>query len=283
MPSDHHDSPPEHSGADDPDESSSIGDSSLLAPPMSRRQPYNYTGPQAGPHDLQTVLNDLVTSSDPPIVFAPTRSLGPTATSSGPVRIVTHSEYSDAFTLPNPHSLSPHPFRLHGRVSPPNVPPPQQSLVYPDGYAPVESLPPQNYISSARTVPSSSAPFFPPGTSLFMQAQGATPPILGNPSPTTLVPSNSELARPPRFTFAPPGADVPADPVASATMTAPTSPRSWRERTKAKPDKSPQQPTQDRSRGRARSHSWSVVSSVSVLFRRRSGACIARFGDPVAC
>jgi hypothetical protein len=281
MPSDHHDSLPEHSEADDPDESSSIGDSSLLAPPMSRRQPYNYTGPQAGPHDLQTVLDDRVTSPDPPIAFATTRSLGSTAASSGPVRAVTHSEFSDVFTLPNPRPLSPHPPRLHVRVSPPNVPPPQQSLVYPDGYAPIESLPPQHYIPSTRTVPSSSAPFFPPGTSFLMQAQGATPTILGNPSPTTLVPSNSELARPPRFTFAPPGADVPADPVASVTTAPPTSPRSWRERTKAKPDKSSQQPMQDRSLGRTRSHSWSVVSSV--LFRRRSGACIALFGDSVAC
>jgi hypothetical protein len=245
------------------------------APPMSRRQPYNYIGPQAGRHELQTVLDDLVTSPDLPIPFAPTRSIGSAAAPSGPMHSVTHSEYSDVLTLPNPHPLSPHPPQLHGRASPPNVPPPQQSLVYPDGYAPVETLPPQNYISSTRTVPSSSAPFFPPGsrgTSIFRQTQGATPLISGNPSPTTLVPLNSELARPPRFTFAPPGANVPADTVASTTSAPPASPRSWRERAKAKHDKSSQQATQDSSGGRARSHSWSVVSSVSVLFRRRSGA-----------
>jgi hypothetical protein len=275
MPSDHHDSPPEPFGADDPDESSSIGDSSLLAPPMSHQR-YSYLGPQAGPHQLQSFLDDLVTSHDPPIALATTTmGIGSAAAYAGPMRTVAHSEYSDVLTLPNPLPHSPHPFRLHELVPPPNVPhPQQQTLVYPEGYAPAESLPPQNYISTARSVPSSSAAaFFPPGShgpSLFAQAQGATPPILGNPSPTTLVPPNSELARPPRFTFAPPGADVPADPVAIPTTTAsPTSPRSWREKARSKLDKtSQQQAAQDRSGGRVRSNSWSVVSSV---FRRRSG------------
>ena len=281
MPSDHHDSPPGQFEADDPDERSSIGDSSLLAPPTSsHRPPYNHSSLPTSPHELHSFLDELVTSSDPPIALATVMSLGSAAASSGPMRAVGHTEHSDGVTLPNPHSPSPHPSWLQdGPASPPDVPPPQQSLFYLDGYAPAESLPPQNYVSPVRTVPSSSAPFFPPGShgmSIYMQSQGAatsTPPILGTHNPTAFVPPNSELARPPRFTFAPPGADVPADPVASTaaaspTKSSPTSPRSWREKAKAKLDKTSHQSTPDRSGGRARSNSWSVFPSV---FRRRSG------------
>ncbi len=284
MPSDHHDSPPEQFEADDSDETSSIGDSSLLAPPTSHRHPYNYSGPHAGPHELQSFLNDLATSLDPPVPLATTMNQGSAMASSGPMRAATLSEYSDVFTLPNPHLRSPHQSRFHdGRVSPPNVPPPQQSLVSPDGYAPVESLPPQNYIPSARTGRSISAPIFPPRsrrTSLFVQSQGAAPPILGAPDPITFVPPNSELARPRRFTFAPPGVDVPADPITSPTSASPASPHSRREKAKAKLDKTSQQPTQNRSDGRARSYSWSVVPYV---FRRKSGVSMVRFDGPVAC
>ena len=281
MPSDHHDSPPDQFEADEQEERSSIGDSSLLAPPTSfRRPPYNYSSRPTGPHELHSFLDELVTSPDPPIALATVMSLGSAAASSGPMRAAGHTEHSDRVTLPNPHSPSPHPSWLQdGRASPPDVPLPRQSLFSPDGYAPAESLPPQNYIPPARTVPLSSAPFFPPGSHgipIYMQSQGAatsTPPILGIHSPTTFVPPNSELARPPRFSFAPPGADVPADPVASTaaaspTKSSPTSSRSWREKAKARLDKSSQQSTPDRSGGRARSHSWSVVPSV---FRRRSG------------
>ena len=281
MPSDHHDSPPDQFEADHPDERSSIGDSSLLAPPTSsRRSPFNYSSLPTGPHGLHSFLDELVTSPDPPIALATAMSFGSAAASSGPMRAVGHTEHSDGATLTNPHSPSPHPSWLqHGRASPPDVPQRQQSLFYLDGYAPLESLPPQNYVSPARTVPSSSAPFFPPGSHgmpIYMQSQGAatsTPPILGIHSPTTIIPPNSELARPPRFTFAPPGADVPADPVATTAAASPTNPsptssRSWRERARASFDRTSEQSTPDRSGGRARSHSWSVFPSV---FRRRSG------------
>lgn len=276
MASDHHDSPPGQFEADDLDERNSIGDSSLLAPPTSsHRMTFNYSSPPTDPHELLSFLDELVASSDRPIALATAMNLGSAAVSPHPMHAVGRTEHSDDVTLPNPHSPSPHPSWLqHGRATPPDVPLPQQSLFYSDGYAPPESLPPQNYVSPARTVPSTSAPFFPPGShgmSIYVQSQGpttSTPPI-----PRTFVPPNSELARPPRFTFAPPGADVPADPVASTaaaspTKSSPTGSRSWREKARAKLDKTSQQSTPDRSGGRARSHSWSVVPSV---FRRRSG------------
>ncbi|KAH9959988.1 hypothetical protein BC827DRAFT_428157 [Russula dissimulans] len=273
MPAGHYDSPPEPPETDDQDGSSSIGDSSLLAPPTSHRRQYSYSGPQRDPYELHSLLDGLATSHDPPGPLATTIfTLGSPAASSGLIRTVTHSDYLDGTTLPNPHPLSPHLSWLPGRVSPPMVPPPHQSLVYPDGYAPAESLPPQHYVSPARTVPPPSAPLFHPrsgGASLFSQAQVATPPNLA------VVPPNSELARTPRFTFAPPGTDVPADPIASTTAASPTSARSWRDKAKAKLDKTSQQLTQEGSSGRrARSNSWTVVSSV---FRRRSGVC--RFGS----
>jgi hypothetical protein len=282
MPLDH-DSPPGQFAADGHDESSSIGDSSLLAPPMSRRQPHDHSSPSPDPHELLSILDVLPTFHDPPASFAATLSPRSAAASLGPMRAVTHADHADGVALPNPHPLSPHLTWLHEHESPPNALPPLRPLVYSDGYAPAEGLPPQNYISpvTARPVPSSSlsAPFFPPGSGgpfLTSQARGATPPSLG---PIAIVPPNSEHAIFPRFTFAPPGADVPADPVPSATTASPKSARSWRDKGKSKHDKTSQQLTQEGSgrHGRARSNSWNVVSSV---FRRRSGMYIARVSEP---
>ncbi|KAH9979144.1 hypothetical protein BJV74DRAFT_135142 [Russula compacta] len=284
MSSDHHDHPPERSATDDRDESSSIGDSSLLAPPTSHRRTHDFSGLQPDPHEPQSFLDTLAAAHDLSTELATTLSIRSAAASSGPMHANIHSDHSDHFTLPNPHSISPHPFQSHGRASPPNDQLLQQSLVSGDYYAPVESLPPQNYIPPPRTE-SSSAPFFPPGTggtSLFSHARGATLPALSIPNPIAFVPPNSELARPPRFTFAPPGTEVPADPVASTSTTpaSPSSARSWRDKAKGKRDKTSQQPTQEGSGRRARSNSWTVVSAV---FRRRSGVCIARFSEHVVC
>jgi len=270
MPSDHHDSPPEQFAADDQDERSTIGDSSLLAPPMSHRQPHNYPGPQHDPHQLQSLLDGITTSHDPPVALATTLNPGSAGATLNSMR-ATHAGYPDGVTLPNPHPFSPHLSRVHGQAPQPIVPPPQRPLVYrDDGYAPAESLPPQHYISPTR-VPSPSAPYIRPGPRgaplFFLQAH--TPPALR--IQTAVVPPNSELARSPRFTFAPPGAYVSADPVSTtAPAASPTSVRSWRDKGKAKTDRA-RQPTQDGSLGRARSHSWTVVSSV---FRRRSGVYI---------
>ena len=280
MPADRHDSPPEPAEADEQDESNSIGDSSLLAPPTSHRQQYSYSGPQRDPHDLHSLLDSYPTSHDPPGALATTTfTLGSPATSSGPIRTVTHSDYPNGAIMPNPHPLSPH-LSLPDRVSPPIVPPPHQSLVLPVGYAPAESLPPQNYVSPTRSVPSSSAPIFHPrsgGASLFSQVQGVTPLDL---SLTAVVPPNSELAQTPRFTFAPPGADVPADPITSPMAASPTSARSWRERAKAKFERTSQQPTPEGSGRRPRSNSWTVVSSV---FRRRSGVYMFGLANSLVC
>lgn len=279
MPSDHHDSPPDQFDVVDQDESSSIDDSSLLSPPMSHRQPHNYQGPQPDLHQPQSFLDDVTTLHDPPIALATTLNPGSAGAPIGPMHATTHTDHLDDITLPNPHPLSPHLPWMHGHAPLPNVSPPQQQpLVYrDDGYAPVESLPPQNYLPSARAVPSSSAPHNRTGSrgaSFFLQGQGQgiTPPVLS--IQTAVVPANSELARSPRFTFAPPGAYVPADPIVSTTAVpaSPTSARSWRDKGKGKTDRGPRQPTQEESVGRARSHSWTVVSSV---FRRRSGVYIA--------
>ena len=278
MPSDHHESPPVPFAPDDPDESSSIGDSSLLAPPMSHRQLQPYPGPQSDLQGLHSFIDDHSVLHDPSATLATTTIPGSPPVHSISMRAVTHSEYPDGISMPNSQALSPHTTWFHARTPPSNGPP-QQSVVYSDGYAPAGSLPPQNYIVQARTMPSLSAP--PPasrGTSLLSQAHLPAPPVINIPSPTVVVPPNSELARPPRFTFAPPGADVPADPIVSPTTVSPTSARSRRERAKGKPDKA-SQPTQEGSDRRARSHSWSVVPSV---FRRISGVCIVRFSKPVA-
>jgi hypothetical protein len=286
MPSDHHDSPPEQFEADDQDERSSIGDSSLLAPPMSHRQPHNYPGPQHDPHQLQSFLDGITTSHDPPVAHATTLNPGSAGGTLNPMRTIAHSDYPDGVTLPNHHPRSPHLSWMHGQAPLSIVPPPQQQPLFyrDDGYAPAESLPPQNYVSPTR-VPSPSAPYIRPGSRgaplFFLQAQGVTPPALR--IQTAVVPPNSELARSPRFTFAPPGAYVPADPIVSTNVApaSPTSARSWRDKGKGKTDRAPRQSTQEESVGRARSHSWTVVSSV---FRRRSGVYIVwLFGDPVAC
>jgi hypothetical protein len=275
MPSDYHDSPPEEFDADGQEERSSIGNFTLLSPPMPHRQPYNYPGPQPDPHQPLSFLDGITNSYDPPIALATTLNPGSAVAPSGPMHGITHTDYSDGLTLPNPHPPSPHPPWMHGQASLPNVPPPQQQPLYRgDGYAPAENLPPQNYISSIRIAPSSGAPYFRPGsrgTSLFLRRQGVSPPVLC--IQTAVVPPNSELARPPRFTFAPPGAYVPADPIVLTTA-APASPKSahsFRDKGKTRFDRTPLQPTQEGSLGRARSHSWTVVSSV---FRRRSGVYI---------
>src|SRR6266702_5377971 len=273
MLSDYHESPPDGPAVDEhDDESSSIGDSSLLAPPPSHRPLHPHLFPQSDPQGLHS----FVEAHDPSVSLSATAVFGPTAAPSSPNPAITYPEYSDGNSLPNPLPLSPHPSWLHGHgripPPPPNIVPAPQPVVSPDGYAPAESLPPQNYISPARTMPRLSLPFYPPashGTSLL--TLGAAPPTHGVTSPTAVVPPNSELARPPRFTFAPPGADVPADPVVSATGPSPTSGRRRdKEKAKGKTDKA-SQPVAEGSGSRARSNSWSVVSSV---FRRKSGLWI---------
>jgi hypothetical protein len=263
------------SAADDPDDGSSIGDSSLFAPPTSHRQLPPYTVPE---HDLQgvhTLVDDLSNSHDPPTTLATTAVFGSPLVPSVPLRAMAHTHYPDETSMPISRPLSPHASRLPG---PSNGPPLQQLVIYPDGYAPVETLPPQNYIVPARMAPPLSAPPFYPashGTSLLSQPHSASPPFS---SPTVAVPPNSELARPPRFTFAPPGAYVPADPVVVATTGSPSSSaggRNKRERAQGKPEKALQQ-TQEILGNRVRSNSWSVSS----IFRRKSGVCIVLASGP---
>jgi hypothetical protein len=271
MPSDYRDSPPEEIDADGQDEGSSIGNLSLLSPPMSHRQPHNYSGPQPDPHHPQSFLDGFTTLHDLPIPLATNLNPGSAVAPLALMHGITRNDYSDDPTLSNPHSPSPHPPWMRGQAPLPNVPPPQQQTLYrDDGYAPAENLPPQNYIPSTRIAPSSGTSYIRPssrGASLFLrrQGQGVSPPVL-----SIQVPPNSELARSPRFTLAPPGAYVPADPIVYATA-APASPKSahsFRDKGKTRFDRTPRQPTQEGSLGRARSHSWTVVSSV---FRRRSG------------
>ena len=276
MPSDNHDTPPEEFDADDQEERSSIGNLSLLSPPMPHRQPHNYPGPQPDPHQPQSFLDGITTSHDPPVALATTLNSGSAVAPSNPMHGITHTDYSDGLALPNPHPPSPHPPWMHGQAPLPNVPPPQQQPLYrDDGYAPAENLPPQNYISSTRIAPSSGTPYIRSGSrgaSLFLRRQGVSPPDLS--IQTTVVPPNSELARSPRFTFAPPGDYVPADPIVCTTA-APASPKSahsFRDKGRTRFDLTPRQPTPEGSLGRARSNSWTVVSSV---FRRRSGVYIA--------
>ena len=274
MPSEYHDSPPEEFDADDQEERSSIGNFSLLSPPIPRRQSHNYPGPQPDLHQPQSFLDGIATSYDPPVALATTLNPNSVVAPSIPMHGITHTDHSVDPALPNPHPRSPHPPWMHGQAPLPNIPPPQQQPLYRgDGYAPAENLPPQNYISSTRIAPSTGAPYTRSGsrgTSLFLQrqGQGVSPP--GLTIQTAVVPPNSELARSPRFTFAPPGAYVPADPIVSTTA-APASPKSaysFRDKGKTRFDLTPRQPTQEGTVGRARSHSWTVVSSV---FRRRSG------------
>ena len=276
MPSDYHDSPPEEFDADDQEERSSIGNLSLLAPPMPNRQSHNYPGPQPDLYQPQSFLDGITTSYDPPVAVATTLNLGSAVAPSGPMHEIIRTDHSDGLALPYPPSLSPHPPWMHGQALLPNNPPPlQQPLYGDDGYAPAENLPPQNYISSTREVPSSGAPYIRQGSRgapLFLRRQGVSPPVLS--IQTAVVPPNSELARSPRFTLAPPGAYVPADPITSTTA-APASPksaRSFRDKGKTRLDRTPRQPTQEGSSGRARSHSWTVVPSV---LRRISGVYIA--------
>ncbi|KAI9431490.1 hypothetical protein H4582DRAFT_1239976 [Lactarius indigo] len=273
MPSDHHESPPNGPAVDEhDDESSSIGDSSLLAPPTSHRHLQSRPFPQPDPQGLHS----FVEAHDPSLSLSATAVFGPMAAPPGPISAITYPEYSDGNSLPDPPPLSPHPswLRGHRRTPPPpfNIVSAPQPVVSLDGYAPIEGLPPQNYISPTRTMPRLSMPFYPPtsqGASLL--TLGTAPPTHGVSSPTAVVPPNSELARPPRFTFAPPGADVPADPVVSATGPSPTSGRRRdKEKAKGKFDKA-SQPVAEGSSRRARSNSWSVVSSV---FRRKSGSWI---------
>ena len=261
MPSDHHESPPDDPAVDEHGENNSISDSSLLSPPTSHRhpqQPHSFP-----PHSFVEVAHDPSVTPSATAVFDSSAAAAPSGLA-----------YPDDFFLPNPHPLSPHSSLLRGHAhSPPSpptiIPAPQQPVISLSGYAPADRLPPQNYISSARTMPRLSIPFFPPtshGTSLL--TPGAAPPAHGVPSPTALVPLNSELARPPRFTFAPPGANVTPDPVVSATGPSPTSGRKRdKEKSKGRIDKV-LQPVEERSDRRTRSNSWSVVSSV---FRRKSG------------
>ena len=281
MPSDPHDSPERFEDDDSAHGSSSIGNSSLLAPPMSHRQPHNYLGPQHEPRQLQPFLDNFTISQSPSLALATTMNPGSTGATLNSMRVINDIEYSNDVVVTNPDPLSPHASWMHGQAPLPNVSPPQrQPLVYRSGYARPETIPPQNYVHPARTVPASSASFVRPGSRgvpALLQAQGVTPPVL---SIQTVVPPNSELARPPRFTFAPPGAYVLADPITSTTAgpPSPASARSWRDKGRVKIDQAALQPTLEGSAGRARSHSWTVFPSV---FRRRSGECIAWFfGDP---
>ena len=281
MPSDYHDSSPEEFDADDQEERSSIGNFSLLAPPMPRRQLHNYPGPQLDLHQPQPFLDGVTTSYEPPVALATTLNTGSAVAPSGSMHGIIHTDHSDALTLPNPHPPSPHPPWIHGPAPLPSVPPPQHQPLYrDDAYAPAENLPPQNYIAT-RVAPPSGAPYIRPGSrgaSLFLQQRrGVSPPVLS--IQTAVVPPNSELARSPRFTFAPPGAYVPADPVVSM-IAVPASPksarsaRSFRDKGKTRFDLPPRQPAQEGSLGRARSQSWTGWAVVSV-FRRRSGVYIA--------
>lgn len=267
MPSDHHESPPDDPAPDEHDERNSISDSSLLSPPTSHRpNPF----PHSDPHSFVEAAHDPSVTPTATAVFEST-----TAPSSG-MRDVPYPEYSDDVFLPNPHPLSPHPSwfpeHLHSPPPPPSILPAPQPVISLSGYAPAEILPPQNYISTTETMPRLAIPFYPPtshGTSLL--SPGAAPPAhgVGVSSPTAVVPPNSELARPPRFTFAPPGAHVPADPVVSAAAPSPTSGRKRdKEKWKVRIDKASQSVAEG-SGGRTRSNSWSVVSSV---FRRKSGS-----------
>jgi hypothetical protein len=267
MLSDHHESPPDEPAADEHDnESSPISDSSLLAPPTSHRHLQSHPFPQSDPQGLHS----FVEAHDPSV------SLSATVAPPGPRPAITYPEYSDDISLPNPHPLSPHLSWLHGHgrtpTPPPNILPAPQPVVSQGGYAPAESLPPQNYISRGRTMPRLTVPFYPPpshgASALTLSAATPTHDV---PSPTAVVPPNSELARPPRFTFAPPGTDVPADPVVSPTGPSATSGRRRdKEKAKGKNDKASQSVAEGSS-SRTRSNSWSVVSSV---FRRRSGLWI---------
>jgi hypothetical protein len=275
MPSDYHNSPPERFDTDSQEEGSSIGNFSLLAPPMPHRQLHNYTGPQPDPDQPESFLGGITTSTDPTIALATTFNTGSAVAPSNPMHAITHTPYPDSITLPNPNPPSPQPLWMRRQAPLPNLSPPRQQPLYrDDGYAPAESLPPQNYIPPTRVAPSSGAPHTRSGSrgaSLFLQ-QGVSPPGLS--IQTAVVPPNSELARSPRFTFAPPGTYVPADPIVSTTA-APASPksaRSFRDKGKTRFDRASGQPTQEGLVGRTRSQSWSVVSSV---FRRRSGVYIA--------
>ncbi|KAF8266358.1 hypothetical protein EI94DRAFT_201248 [Lactarius quietus] len=273
MPSDRHESPPDGPAVDDPDEGDSIDDSSLLSPPTSHRHPQLHTADPRGLHSFVEVAHDQSVALSTTAIFEPT------AAPSGPVRASTHPEYSEDVLLPNLHPLSPHSSLLRGHAHspppPPHIVPAPQPVISLGGYAPAESLPPQNYISRGRTMPRLNIPFYPPtshGTSLLTPS--ATPHTHGVSTPTAVVPLNSELARPPRFTFAPPGANVPADPVVSAAGPSPTSGRRRdKDKSKGKIDKA-SQVVAEASGGRTRSNSWSVVSSV---FRRKSGR---RSGPP---
>ena len=278
MPSDYHDSPQEEFDVDDQEEESSIGNLSLLSPPMPHRQPHNYPGPQPDLHQPQSFLDAITTSHDPSVALATTLNPGSAVAPSAHIHGITHTDFSDGLALPNPHPPSPHPPLMHGQAPLPNVPRSQQQPLFrDDGYAPAENLPPQNYISFTRIAPPSGAPFTRSGshgTSLFLQrqGQGVSPPVLS--IQTAVVPPNSELARSPRFTFAPPGAYVPADPVVSTTA-APASPKSahsFRDKGRTRFDLTSRQLTQEGSLGRARSHSWTVFPSV---FRRKSGTYMA--------
>jgi hypothetical protein len=267
MLSDHHESPPDDPAVHEHDENNSISDSSLLSPPTTHRHPQQpHSFPQSDPHSFVEVAHDPSVTPSATAVFESSAAAAPSG-----------SEYPDDFFLPNRHPLSPHSSLLRGHTHSPPLPhtiiPAPQPVISLSGYAPADRLPPQNYISPARTMPRLSIPFFPPpttshGTSLL--TLGAAPPAHGVPSPTAVVPLNSELARPPRFTFAPPGANVPPDPVVSPTGPSPTSGRKRdKEKSKGRTDKA-LQPVAEGSDRRTRSNSWSVVSSV---FRRKSGLC----------
>lgn len=269
MSSDHHESPPDDPAVDEHNESNSISDSSLFAPPTSRRHLQPHPFPPSDPQGLHSFVE---VAYDPSITPSPTAIFESTVAPSDPVRAITEPEYSDDLFPPYPQPLSPHPSWLPGHAHSPPPPPPTivpapQAVLSLGGYAPAESLPPQNYISRGRTTPRLTIPFYPPashGTSL--HTPSGAPPTHGVPSPTAVVPLNSELARPPRFTFAPPGANVPADPVVSATGSSP--PGGRKRDKKGRIDKA-SQPALEGSGGRTRSNSWSVVSSV---FRRKSGS-----------
>ncbi|KAI0261885.1 hypothetical protein BC834DRAFT_421580 [Gloeopeniophorella convolvens] len=263
--SDPHEAPQEEAQPGEQDERDSIIGSSLLEPPMSRRPRH----PRVVPHpDLQIRLPSVeghAASHDASMPLAtipvfehvatPSLSMHPTSFSDRPHNALVTT-------------------RLRSYTSTSNAPPMLQAVVYHDGYAPVGSLPPQNFVPPPQSAPSSGAPFFPPpfhGSSFPSSVQVNAALSASISGPSAVIPPNSELALPPRFTFAPAGADVPADPVATASTQA--TPMNTRRREKETRKLEMTVQTQAESTRRPRSNSWNVVSSV---FRRKSGGLAAQ-------
>ena len=101
-------SPLEEFYADNQEERSSIGNFSLLTPPMSHHQPHNYPGLQPDLHQ-QSFLDSITSSHDPPVTLTTTLNSGSAVAPSNPMHGITHTDYLDSLTLLNPHPPSLHP------------------------------------------------------------------------------------------------------------------------------------------------------------------------------